>query len=98
MVWPEPSASAARDLAREAAGAYATYVAGVSEEILGQPLAYRNQAGQAFVSTPAEILTHMLMHAASHRGDVLAAVGRAGGAAPDVDYIAWVRAGEPGVG
>jgi uncharacterized damage-inducible protein DinB len=94
-VWPASDAHALTRGASEMAAGYADLLARLSESDLDVGLTYRNQAGREFLMTPRDILNHVLLHSASHRGEVLAAVGDAGGDAPDTDHIAWLRAGEP---
>jgi uncharacterized damage-inducible protein DinB len=52
---------------------------------------YTNSRGMAFVSTVGEILTHVGLHSAHHRGQVAAAVRQAGGTPAYTDYIHYVR-------
>ncbi|MDE3178937.1 MAG: DinB family protein [Acidobacteriota bacterium] len=77
-------------------------VAGASElhagwaEVLGRAdlsgnLIYHNTKGDAFATPVAEVLTHITMHAAYHRGQLAAAVRKGSGAPAVTDYIAYVR-------
>ena len=45
-------------------------------------VAYRNSKGEFWTSTVADILTHVVLHAAYHRGQIAAAVREAGGSRP----------------
>jgi uncharacterized damage-inducible protein DinB len=52
---------------------------------------YRNSAGLAFDSSVGDILRHVALHGAYHRGQI-ALLARLGGFAPQpTDYIAWSR-------
>ncbi|HEU5359182.1 MAG TPA: DinB family protein, partial [Gemmatimonadales bacterium] len=52
---------------------------------------YRNSAGLEFTSTVEDILLHVALHGAYHRGQVARAL-REGGAVPNAtDYIAFIR-------
>ena len=52
---------------------------------------YRNSAGLEFDSSVADILRHVALHGAYHRGQI-ALLARLGGIAPQpTDYIAWAR-------
>jgi uncharacterized damage-inducible protein DinB len=54
---------------------------------------YRNSKGEEFHSTVEDILTHVVLHSAYHRGQIAAAV-RASGAEPAyTDFIHAVRQG-----
>src|SRR5690606_13353796 len=60
--------------------------AGVDREI-----AYRNSAGQAFVTRLGDILLHVFLHGAYHRGQVSLMVRRSGGEPVPTDFIQFVR-------
>lgn len=52
---------------------------------------YRNSAGLEFDNSVADILRHVALHGAYHRGQI-ALLARLGGIAPQpTDYIAWAR-------
>jgi uncharacterized damage-inducible protein DinB len=63
----------------------------LTPEKLAQDLAYRNSKGQEFRTPIQDVLTHLVMHSAYHRGQVAAAVREAGGKPASTDYIAYVR-------
>lgn len=86
--WPKLS------LAECLAGATELHAAWI--EVLGRVdfsgnLIYRNTKGDAFTTPVADVLTHLTMHAAYHRGQLAAAVRKGGGAPAVTDYIAYVR-------
>ena len=56
---------------------------------------YTNSRGDAFTSSVEEMLTHMLLHSTQYRGEAAAFLNEAGHRVPDLDYIFWLRAGEP---
>jgi uncharacterized damage-inducible protein DinB len=58
---------------------------------LGRQISYRNSAGVAFVSRLDDILLHVALHGAYHRGQVSLMVRRSGGTPAPTDYIAFVR-------
>jgi uncharacterized damage-inducible protein DinB len=58
---------------------------------LARVATYRNSANIEFTSTVEDILIHVAMHGAYHRGQVARAL-RQGGAVPEpTDYIAFTR-------
>jgi uncharacterized damage-inducible protein DinB len=59
---------------------------------------YQNYAGQPFQDTVADTLEQVLTHSAHYRGEAAGLSNAAGVQMPDLDYIFWQRAGEPGVG
>jgi uncharacterized damage-inducible protein DinB len=92
-IWPALSLGECRALASQNEEAYTSYLAAISEEEHARPVRYRNQTGAEFVTTVSDILTHVALHGAYHRGQI-AAVLRAHGTAPiSTDFIAFVREG-----
>jgi uncharacterized damage-inducible protein DinB len=88
---PELSRAECESLAVELRPSYESYVNSLDEDGLGSLLTYRNFKGTEFQTAIGEILTHVFMHGAYHRGQVAKAL-RAEGAAPaDTDYITFVR-------
>jgi len=63
----------------------------MDEIALSGGVTYRNSIGDEYTNSPADILIHVALHGAYHRGQIAAAV-RAGGDTPaTTDYIAYVR-------
>ena len=92
-VWPQ------FDLGRCAAeltalrGDWAAYAGGLTDEDLADGVAYRNSLGEFWTSTVGDILTHIVVHAAYHRGQIASAVREAGGTPAYTDFIHAVRQG-----
>lgn len=95
VLWPELDAAGCRALAHRNAEAYAEYLGALSEATLDETVAYQNSKGATYETAVRDVLDHILLHAAHHRGQANAALRAAGAEPPWVDYIAWVRAGEP---
>jgi len=90
-VWPKLSVDECETLSKENIGAFNVVVSGLSPEKLRKAITYRNSAGDQFTSTIEEILTHVTLHGAYHRGQIAASL-RAGGDTPSpTDYIAFTR-------
>lgn len=88
---PELSRAECESLFEELRASYESYINSLDEDGLASLLTYRNFKGVEFHTPVGEILTHVLMHGAYHRGQVAKAL-RAEGAAPaDTDYITFVR-------
>ena len=65
----------------------------LSPAALSENVSYKNSKGEHWTSTAADILTHVLLHSAYHRGQIASQV-RAGGETPAyTDYIHAVRQG-----
>jgi len=60
---------------------------------LDQTAAYTNSKGEAWTSTLGDILTHVLLHSAYHRGQIATDLRAAGLTPAYVDYIHAVRQG-----
>lgn len=91
-VWPELTLEQASALATRNARELKRYVAdAIAHEDLAREVAYTNSAGQAFRSRIDDILTHIVLHGAYHRGQVAMLVRRSGGEPASTDYIAFVR-------
>jgi uncharacterized damage-inducible protein DinB len=58
---------------------------------LDRDVRYTNSRGMGFTNTVGEILTHVTLHSAHHRGQVAVAVRQAGGTPAYTDYIHYVR-------
>lgn len=61
----------------------------------GRIFAYRNSSGREFEDSVEEVLEHMLIHSAQYRGEAAGLSNAAGIQMPDLDYIIWLRLGEP---
>ena len=90
-VWPKLSLTQCAELATRNANEFLALIESVDEIALEGGITYRNSAGAEFTSTLRDILVHVALHGAYHRGQIAAAV-RAGGDTPaSTDYIAFVR-------
>jgi uncharacterized damage-inducible protein DinB len=69
------------------------YLAGLSPKRLGETIPYINSKGESWTSTVEEILTHVTIHSAYHRGQIAADLRSAGSDPAYTDYIHAVRQG-----
>ncbi|MGH7497612.1 MAG: DinB family protein [Gemmatimonadales bacterium] len=69
------------------------FLAELEDEDLNDGLAYRNTRGEFWTSTVGDILTHVAMHSAYHRGQIASSVREAGGTPAYTDFIHAVRQG-----
>jgi len=60
---------------------------------LGERVGYANTKGESFVSTVEDVLTHVVMHSAYHRGQIAADVRAAGRQPAYTDFIHATRTG-----
>jgi uncharacterized damage-inducible protein DinB len=90
-VWPSLTLDEAERLAGQNITAFNEVISELTEESREMPVTYRNSAGEQFTSTLEDILTHVSLHGAYHRGQIAASI-RAGGDVPSpTDYIAFAR-------
>ena len=66
-------------------------VPGRDRQIAGGNGRYTNSRGEAWTSTVEEILTHVVIHSAYHRGQIASDVRASGGVPAYTDYIHAVR-------
>jgi uncharacterized damage-inducible protein DinB len=60
---------------------------------LAEPISYVNSQGEAWSNRAADVLEHAVLHGAHHRGQIAAALRRAGAEPPYTDFIHAVRRG-----
>jgi uncharacterized damage-inducible protein DinB len=92
-VWPALSVDECAALAEENRAAFEALLAAATSDDLGREVQYRNSAGNEYRNTIADILTHVALHGAYHRGQVATATRAAGGVPVSTDYIVFVRDG-----
>ena len=97
-VWPQLTLAECANLAQENAAGYLALVGRLSASDLGAVLRYRNTKGEEFVTPVIDILTHVVIHGAYHRGQIAKALGRAGTPAVNTDYITFARSVAPAPG
>jgi uncharacterized damage-inducible protein DinB len=90
-VWPTLTPPECATLAAENAAGWATFLASRSDADLGEMISYRNQRGEDYVTAVIDIVTHVVIHGAYHRGQIAKMVARAGGTSINTDYIMWLR-------
>jgi len=92
-VWPSASLHDCLTLADEMAGLWRNYLTVLSPDAFSSKIEYRNSKGEPWSSRVEDVLTHVLMHSAYHRGQVALEM-RAGGMEPaHTDFIHAVRQG-----
>jgi uncharacterized damage-inducible protein DinB len=94
-VWPPLTLAECEALAGENAAGYAAVLGELSEADLATAVRYRNTKGEEFATPILDVLTHVVIHGAYHRGQIAKALGRAGVPAVNTDYITFARSVEP---
>ncbi|MEX2091983.1 MAG: DinB family protein [Pirellulales bacterium] len=90
-VWPALMFADCEALAAENAAGYAAYLDRLSDDGLAEVIQYQNSQGVEFATSVVDILTHVVIHGAYHRGQIAKALGRAGTQAVNTDYNTYVR-------
>jgi uncharacterized damage-inducible protein DinB len=90
-VWPVAKLADCRRLAETSRRRWEVFVEALEEGDLARPVAYRNSAGNRFESTVEEILLHVALHGAYHRGQVARGLRLAGFEPVPTDFIAFAR-------
>ena len=90
-VWAKLDLARGAELAARTARELQQYVASLGAADLAREVGYTNSAGRAFRSRVDDILVHVAMHGAHHRGQIALLVRQGGGEPASTDYIAFVR-------
>ena len=88
-VWPTLSLAECETLAAQNASGYTEYLEKLTDSGLASRVRYRNTKGDEYTNSVLDILTHVVIHGAYHRGQIARIIGRAGGQTPNTDYIAY---------
>ena len=90
-VWPTLTLDECQRLANENTAAFDDLISKLTEGGRETPITYRNSVGDQFTSTVEDILTHVSLHGAYHRGQIAASIRAAGDTPSPTDYIAFAR-------
>jgi len=89
--WPALTMEACRAAIEDLHKRWCDLLDQFADERLDQNLVYRTTQGMEFKTPIRDVLTHLLMHSAYHRGQVAAAVREAGGKPAMTDYVHYLR-------
>jgi len=92
-VWPEFNLARCEPELEEIARLWKTYLGSIREQDLFRPLTYKNTKGENWTSEVQDILMHVILHSAYHRGQIAADMRAAGFSPPNTDFIHGVRQG-----
>lgn len=91
-VWPELDVAGVGEVLARLEGRWSDYIERLTEVELHRPCSYVNSQGESWQSRVDDILTHVVIHAAYHRGQIAAELRAAGIDPPYTDFIQAVRA------
>ena len=80
-------------LADEMAGAWSEYLSKLAPGELSKTIEYRNSKGEPWTSRVEDVLTHVIMHSAYHRGQIAMEMRASGKEPAYTDFIHAVRQG-----
>ncbi len=92
-VWPTATLDECAALADAMSRQWAKYLGERSETGIEEEVEYRNTRGEKWSSRVEDILTHVLMHSAYHRGQIALELRSAGDEPALTDFIHAVRKG-----
>ena len=92
-VWPELSSAQCEAQIAELAKLWPEYFAQLSLATLAQQITYNNSKGEPWTSAVQDVLTHIVMHSAYHRGQIASLMRADGGTPAYTDFIHAVRRG-----
>ncbi|HZQ22736.1 MAG TPA: DinB family protein [Terriglobales bacterium] len=92
-VWPDLTLEQCEQELNRLQQAWNGYLEGLSPEKLNDTVNYRNSKGQQWGSRIGDILTHVVMHSAYHRGQIATEMRAHGYTPAYTDFIHGVRTG-----
>ncbi len=92
-VWPTPDLEQCEAEASEMGRLWSDYLELATAGDVTQSVSYKNSKGEDWTSTIADILLHVVMHSAYHRGQIASYMREHGQTPAYTDYIHAVRQG-----
>jgi uncharacterized damage-inducible protein DinB len=92
-VWPELSEQDCKEQEGRLHGLWSKYLDEIEPAQLSSAVSYKNSKGESWTSKVDDILLHVVMHSAYHRGQIAADTRAAGYTPAYTDFILAVRQG-----
>jgi uncharacterized damage-inducible protein DinB len=89
--WPDLSLEQCCALVHDNRLQYLAFIEALPEADLDRLIGYRNSQGVVFHTPLKELLTHVALHGAYHRGQIAQVVRQAGGEPVNTDFITFAR-------
>ena len=93
-VWPEPDLKRCEADAADLQQKWHGYLDLATAGDLWQTISYKNTKGEAWTSAILDVLTHVVMHSAYHRGQIASHMRAIGQTPAYTDFIHAVRQGQ----
>jgi uncharacterized damage-inducible protein DinB len=92
-VWPKPDLEQCEAEAATLGGLWLEFLDLITAGDVSQSVSYKNSKGEEWTSTIVDILTHVVMHSAYHRGQIASHMRASGQTPAYTDFIHGVRQG-----
>lgn len=92
-VWPKVDLGWCEAQAVDLKRLWTEYLQRISGAELGRKISYKNSKGEAWVSTIEDVLSHVILHSAYHRGQIASHMRSIGQTPAYTDFIHGVRQG-----
>ena len=92
-VWPENNLARCEEEAEKLGHEWHEYLELVTAGDISQAISYKNSKGESWTSAIIDVLTHVVMHSAYHRGQIASYMRSMGQTPPYTDFIHGVRQG-----
>ena len=92
-VWPKPDLAQCEAQAAELGGQWLEFLDLITAGDVSQSISYKNTKGEAWTSTIVDVLTHVVLHSAYHRGQIATHMRSLGQTPAFTDFIHGVRQG-----
>ena len=89
--WPDLSVDECGMLADSTHASYLHLIDNAGEALLETTATYKTSEGVPYTNTYRELLTHVVLHASIHRGNIVLKMREEGLEPPKVDYIIYLR-------
>jgi uncharacterized damage-inducible protein DinB len=95
-VWPQLTIENCEQHAIALKRIWDDYLEGMTPDDLEQSISYKNTKGESFINSVADVLMHVIMHSAYHRGQIAADMRAHGHTPAYTDFIHAVRQNKVG--
>lgn len=90
-VWPDLTVAECDRYVSKMGEIWRGYLGSLNDQQLNKPIRYRNSKGEPWTNTIEDILLHIVMHGAHHRGQIASDMRAAGHTPAYTDFIHGVR-------
>lgn len=90
-VWPEPDLAQCEAQASKLGGQWLEFLDLITAGDVSQSISYTNSKGEQWTSTIVDVLTHVVLHSAYHRGQIASHMRASGQTPAYTDFIHGVR-------